>query len=134
MYEGKVVIGMRVLIGSDRLLELRHHRVKSPLLIEPMGTEMHPDRRQTGLELDDLGSGGRRPSRRLVTRTALGSIELPPTPQAIEMAHTDVKGSMSLGDLVEQKSARALRVVVKEFPHQGLVDLTELSTGTKGWT
>jgi hypothetical protein len=49
------------------------------------------------------------------------------------MAHTDIKGCMSLGDLVEQESTRALRVIVKEFPHQGLLDLTELSAGTKRW-
>jgi hypothetical protein len=41
---------------------------------------------------------------------------------------------MSLGDLVEQESTRALRIVVQDVPHQGLVDLTEFSPGTKGWT
>jgi len=50
------------------------------------------------------------------------------------MADTDGQGGMSLGDLVEQESTRTLRIVVKGFPHHGLVDLTELSTGTKGWT
>jgi hypothetical protein len=69
-----------------------------------------------------------------VARAALGPIELPLTPQAIEMAHTDVKGGMSLGDLVEQESTRTLRVVAKELPYQGLLGLTELSAGTKGWT
>jgi hypothetical protein len=99
-----------------------------------MGKEMHTDIRQTGLYLDDLGSGGRRLMTGLVARAALGPIEMPPTPQPIEMPHTDVKGCMSLGDLVEQESTRALQVVVKEFPHQGLFDCTELSAGTKGWT
>ena len=78
--KGKVVTGVRLLIRSDGLLELRHHRVKGPLLIEPVGQKMHPDIRQTGLYLDALGSGGCRPRTGLVARAALGPIELPPTP------------------------------------------------------
>jgi len=95
---------------------------------------MYPEIRQTRLYLDDLSSGGRRPMTGGVARAALGPIELPLTTQPIEMTHTDLKGCMSLGDLVKQESTRALRVVVKELPHQGLLGLTELSAGTKGWT
>jgi hypothetical protein len=99
-----------------------------------MVKEMYAHIRQTRLHPDDLGSGPRGPMSGLVARSASGPIELPLTPQPIEIAHTDVQGGMSLGDLVEQESTRALRIVVKDIPHQGLVDLTELTPGTKGWT
>jgi hypothetical protein len=125
---------MRLLMGYDGLLELRYNRVEGPLLSEPMGKEMHAHIRQMRLNPDDLGSSARWPRSELVARSAFGPTELPMTPQAIEMAHTDVQGGMSLSDLVEQESTWALRIVVKDFPHHGLVDLTELSTGTKGWT
>jgi hypothetical protein len=68
----------------------------------------------------------------VAARTALGPIELPPTPQPIEMANTDLYGGMSLGDFVEQESTRALWVVVECFPHQGLLDVTELAASIKG--
>jgi len=52
--EGKVVTGMRVLMGSGGLVELSHKRGKGPLVIEPMGQEMHADKRQTGRNLDKM--------------------------------------------------------------------------------
>jgi hypothetical protein len=66
-----------------------------------MGKEMHADIRQMRLNPDDLGSGAPWPRSELVARSAFGPTELPLTPQAIEMAHADGQGGMSLGDLVE---------------------------------
>jgi hypothetical protein len=43
MHQGTVIARMRLLLGLDRLRELRHNRVKGMLLVEPMGTHMHTD-------------------------------------------------------------------------------------------
>ena len=43
MQQGKVIARMRLLLGLYRLRELRHHRVKGLLLVEPMGNHMHTD-------------------------------------------------------------------------------------------
>jgi hypothetical protein len=132
---GSILVSVKgLLIGEDGLLKLRYNRVEGPLLSEPMGKEMHAHIREMRLYPDDLGSGAPWLRSGLVARSAFGPTELPLTPQAIEMAHTDVQGGMSLGDLVEQESTGALRIVVKDVPHHGLVNLPELSTGTKGWT
>jgi len=134
MQQGKVIIRIRVLMGLDGLREVGDNRVKCPLLIEPMRKEMHAHVGQMGPHPDDLCARGRRPTTWVVARTALGPIALPPTPQPIEMANTDLNGCMSLGDFVAQESPRALWVVVECFPYQGLLDVTELSASTKGWT
>jgi hypothetical protein len=55
-----------------------------------MVKERHAHIRQTRLYPDDLGSGVRRSMSGCVARSAFGSIELPLTPQPIEMADTDV--------------------------------------------
>jgi len=125
---------MRLLMGLYGLLELGHYRLKGPVLIEPMGKEMHAYIGQVRPHLDDRCPGGRRPQPWGVARSALWPIELPLVSQAIEMAHTDIKGSMSLGDLVEQAPTGTLWVVTKQVPQAGLIDVTKLSTGTKGWT
>jgi hypothetical protein len=78
MQEGKVVVGMGLLIGLGDLLELSHHRVEGPLLIEPMLKEMHAHIEHTGLDSDDLGASDRWPMKRRVVRAALGAAELPP--------------------------------------------------------
>ena len=54
MQQGKVIARMRLLIGLYRLRELSHHRVKGMLLVEPMGKQMHADKRQTGYNLDEM--------------------------------------------------------------------------------
>ena len=61
MQQGKVIVRMRLLIGLDRLRELGHHRAKGLLLVEPMGKQMHADKRQTGRDLDDRCARGNRP-------------------------------------------------------------------------
>jgi len=93
---------------------------------------MHTHIRQTGPHLNDLCTRGRRLTAWGVARAALGPIELPLTPQAIQMANTDVNGRMTLGDLVEQEPTRALRVFMKQGPQPGLLNVTELSACTKG--
>src|SRR5712691_8838853 len=125
---------MRLLMGRYGLLELGHNRVEGALLIEPMGKEMHAHIGQTRPYLDDLCAGCRRPQAWGVARSSLRPIELPLVPQAIEMANTDVKGGMSLSDLVEQETTGALWVVLKQVPHYGFLDITKLATRTKGWT
>ncbi len=113
MQEGKVVIGVRLLMGCDRLVKPSHNRVKGACLIEPMRKEMHADIGQTGLDADDVGAGGRRPRTRGVARASLGTTKLPLTSQAVEMADTDVKRRMTVGDLVEQEPTGALGLFMK---------------------
>ena len=38
----------------DRLGELGHNRAKGRVLVEPMGEQMHADKRQTGHNLDKM--------------------------------------------------------------------------------
>ena len=54
MQQGKVVARMRVLMSLYRLCELGHHRAKGLVLVEPMGKQMHADKRQTGRNLDEM--------------------------------------------------------------------------------
>jgi len=101
MEQGKIVPWMRVLIRPGGLREPRHNRGKGPLLLEPMGKEVDTHIGQPGPHLDDFCPRGHRSPLWGVARAALGALELPLTPQAIEMTNTHIKGSMSLGDLVE---------------------------------
>jgi hypothetical protein len=66
-----------------------------------MGKEVDTHIGQPGPHPDDFCSRGHRSTLWGVARAALGPMELPLTPQAIEMANTNIKGGMSLGDLVE---------------------------------
>ena len=54
MPQGKVVARRRVLMRLDCLGELGHNRAKGPVLVEPMGKQMHADTRQTGRHLDEM--------------------------------------------------------------------------------
>src|SRR5229473_1677907 len=72
--QGKVVARMRVLMGLDRLRELGHHRAKGILLVEPMGKQMHPHKRQMGRDLDDLGARGNRPRVSCMTSSSLNDM------------------------------------------------------------
>ena len=54
MQQGKVVARMRVLMRLYRLGELGHNRAKGLVVVEPMGTQMHADTRQTGRHLDEM--------------------------------------------------------------------------------
>jgi hypothetical protein len=134
MSQGKVVTRMRLLMGLYGLRELGENRLTGPLVIEPLGTERPAHREHTGPHLDDLSPRGRRPTAWSLARAALGPMELPPAPQAMPLAHTDVHGRMTLGDLVEQEPTRALRVGMKQGPPPGLLNVTELAACTKGWT
>jgi len=50
------------------------------------------------------------------------------------MAKTHHHWYLPLSDLVQEHSARALRVLLEQCPQQGLLPYTKLSPGTKGWT
>ena len=54
MQQGKVIARMRLFIRLYRLRELGHNRAKGMLLVEPMGKQMHADKRQTGHNLDQM--------------------------------------------------------------------------------
>jgi hypothetical protein len=54
MQQGKVVARLRVLLRLSRLGELGHHRAHGRVLVEPMGQQMHADKRQTGRTLDEM--------------------------------------------------------------------------------
>jgi hypothetical protein len=60
MHQGKVVVGIGVLMGLDGLRALEHHWAKDLVLVEPVGKEMHTRTRQMGRGLDDLRPTGAR--------------------------------------------------------------------------
>src|SRR5262252_5161919 len=122
LQQGKGVIGMRVLVSHYRLLELGHDRAKCPLLIEPMGKKMHAHKRQTECDADNLCARGDRRAAFSVARTALGPIKRPLHSQPIEMANAHWHQSLSLGNLCEQLTARARRVLLKQLPQSRLVN------------
>ena len=134
MQQGKVVVGMGALMGFDGLLKLDHHRAKGILLVEPVGKEMHAHKGQTGRDLDDLRARGNRRTAWRLARAPLGPIQLPLSPPPVEMAETHRHEDLPLGDLVEEDSARTLRVLMEQGPQQGLLHFTKLSPSTKGWT
>src|SRR6266436_6340280 len=55
MEQGKVVAGMRTLLGLYRLREWLHHRTTETLLVEPNGKQMYAHRRQTRSEERRVG-------------------------------------------------------------------------------
>ena len=54
MQQGKVIARMRLLMRLYRLRELGHNRAKGIVLVEPMGKQMHADKRQMGHNLDEM--------------------------------------------------------------------------------
>ena len=54
MHQGKVVARMRGFMRRYHLRELGHNRAKGRVLVEPMGTQMHADKGQTGRHLDEM--------------------------------------------------------------------------------
>jgi hypothetical protein len=59
---------------------------------------------------------------------------LPCGSPSVDLASADLDGGLALGDLVESHPSWALRVILENSPHEGLIDLAKLSTGIKGWT
>ena len=133
MSQGKIVARMRVLIGLYGLRELGHNRIKGPLLIEPMGKEMHAHTRQMRRNLDDLALPRRGQARSPVARASLAPIELPLPPPPVQVADAQRQRCLLLGGPVEQHAARARWVLVEQLPQQGFFNCTKLSPGTKGW-
>ena len=54
MQQSKVIARMRVFLRLYRLGELGHNRAKGRVLVEPMGKQMHADKRQAGHNLDEM--------------------------------------------------------------------------------
>jgi len=125
---------MRVFMGLYGLRELGHNRVKGRLVVEPMRKEMHAHKRQTGPDADDRCSRDSRSRGGRLTRTSLATIELPLHPPPVELAQADHNRSLPPSGLVKQQPARALRVLLEQAPQQGLLNVPELSAGTKRWT
>src|SRR6266487_4720444 len=125
---------MRVLMGLYGLRELGHNQVKGPLVVEPMRQEMHAHTRQTGPDVDDRCSRDSRPRGGRLPRPSLATIALPLYPPPIELAQADRHRSLPPRGLVKQPPARALRVLLEQAPQQGLLNVPELSAGTKRWT
>ena len=119
MQQREVIVGLGALMGLDGLSELGHHWVKGIVLIEPMGKEMHARTRQMRRDLDDRGARTNRAAACGLTRAAFAPIQVPLYPQPIEMAHAHRNRDLTLGDLVEDHTAWALRLLVEDLPHQG---------------
>src|SRR6266511_3002030 len=132
--QGKVIFRMRRLMGLDRLRQQGHHRATGLVLVEPMGTQMHPDTCHMGRDPDDLCARGNRPMPPSLTRAALATIEPPSDPPAVDMAKAHRNRSLPFADLVAQHPARALRILLEHAPHQGLLNLGQLSARIIGWT
>ena len=77
MQQRKVVVGMRSLMGLDRLLELVYNWAKCPVLIEPMRKEMHANTQQTGRDPHERCAGENRWTVFGLARATLGPVELP---------------------------------------------------------
>ena len=60
MQQGKVIAGVRLRMGCDRLPELDHHRGKGMVLVEPKGTQMHAHTCDMGCDPYDLCARGNR--------------------------------------------------------------------------
>src|SRR6266446_10302115 len=134
MQQGKVVVRMRRLIGLYRLLELGYHRAKGPLVVEPLGKQMHAHTRQMGRDPDDLCARGNRPMAFSLMRASLTAIEPPGGPPPVDMAQAHRNQYLPVGGLVEEDPAWAHRVLLEQAPPQGLLNFAQLSSSRKGWT
>ena len=54
MEQSTVIARMRVCMRLYRLGEPGHHRATGLVLVEPLGNQMHADKRQTGHNLDEM--------------------------------------------------------------------------------
>lgn len=54
MQQGKVIARMRLLMRRYRLGDLGHNQAKGLVLVEPMGKQMHADKRQMGHNVDEM--------------------------------------------------------------------------------
>src|SRR5262249_22440969 len=134
MQQGKIVVGIGVLISLDRLLKSGHYGRKRLLLVEPVGEEMHPDKRQMGRDLHQCCTRTRRMAQGGVTGAAFTPIQVPLHPQSVEMANAHRHRNLTLSNLFEHDTAWALRVLVEHLPHQGHLHDAQLSPGLKRWT
>jgi hypothetical protein len=128
----KGVVGLGAFMGLYRRLESGHNRSKCLLRVEPMCEEMHANTRQTGRDRYERSPGAKRRTAFGVARATLGPIELPEAPEPLKLADAQRYGCPSLGDLVEQDPARALRVIVKPSPQPGLRNVAKLASSIKG--
>ena len=71
MPQSKVIARMRVFIRLYRLCELSHNRAKGLVLVEPLGQQMHADKRQPRPNLDEMSLG-----RRCFFASSLGAVAL----------------------------------------------------------
>jgi len=131
MQQGKVVVGMTLLLDRDGLFEAGDNRCEATLLSEPTRQELDADTRQMGRALDQRPAGTHRTAQAAVARSAFGPMQLPCGPQAVEMAHAHVHGDLTLDNLVEHDPAGALRVLVEHLPHDGQLNGTEFPTSLK---
>src|SRR5438132_8339532 len=54
MQQSKVIARMRLFMRLYRLCELSHNRAKGLVLVEPLGQQMHADKRQPRHNLDEM--------------------------------------------------------------------------------
>src|SRR5215471_20801918 len=125
---------MRALMGLYGLCELGHNRAKGIVLVEPMGKEMHPHKRQAGRYLHDGCIRGHRRTVWHLARAPFAPAERPCGSQSIEMADTHRHRSLRLGHPVEEDSARAGWVLLKQLPQKHHLNGAKLSPSRKEWT
>src|SRR5713101_1475578 len=132
MQQGKILVRMRALMLADGLFELRHHRGKGLLLIEPAGKQMHPHKGQARGNADD------RPLRVdgdvCPKRASFPPAQLPLGPPTVDLAQRYPRPNLMLGGFREQVWAGAMRVLLEYGPKHCLLDFTEFATVTKRWT
>lgn len=134
MQQGTVVIWMGVLLRLDRLLESGHHRHQAILLVEPMGTEMPPDTRPLGRDLDHRIARAQRAAQGRVARAAFFPRQFPLRSEPVKMADAHYDQDLTLGDLCEHLTAWALPVLMEQLPPKGQLNSTKLSPSLKRWT
>src|SRR6266404_1081419 len=112
MQQGKVLVWMPVLIGLYGLLELGHHRLNGVLLVEPMGKQMHTDKRQPRHNLDEMSMRLRFFLRARSARSPFPAIEPPCLPQAIDLTEGDRDLPLRFCDRMEHHAAWTGGIVV----------------------
>src|SRR3989442_10059165 len=131
MQPGKIILGSGGLIGRARRLKSGPYWRKPLLVVEPVGAEMSPHKRQMGRDLPQCGTRTHRTVQGGLTRAAFAPIQVPLRPPAVAMVNAHHQRNVTLSNLFEHDPAWVLRVLVEYLPHQGRLHDAQLSPSLK---
>ena len=135
MQQGKILASVVALIAVDGLLQGVDQGRETALLLKPAGKEMHAHPGEMRGDLHECRAGWFlvRASHR-TTRATCGSLALPLAAPSVEMAHTDLRVGLLLGEMIEQDATWAQRVLVEALPNHGERHHAEFSSRFQRWT